>query len=145
MEQETLNAIKFRSLEPTPERVTSQYVSQLKCDIKRLIKAFEDERIESTMNRASLYVMQQEKADRRLVELPCKVGDTVYEPNISRKCVSTYEIKEIGIGKNGVEFLYWTLVDGIYSNLNGTESRNIGKTVFLTRQEAEKALECETQ
>lgn len=79
----------------------------------------------------------------RLKELPCKVGSLVYEPNIGRRYVSTYEIKEIGIGKNGIEFLYWTLIDGIYSNLNGTESCNIGKTVFLTLKEAEKALESE--
>lgn len=78
--------------------------------------------------------------DKRLVVLPCKVGDMVYEPRSDRGIISIYEIKEIGIGKNGVEFLYWTLIDGIYSNLNGVEAYNIGKTVFLSPEAAESAL-----
>ena len=61
--------------------------------------------------------------DRRLVELPCKVGDTVYwlqyiKPTPGRFTVDIAPIKFT---------LVWL--------------EDIGKTVFLTREEAEKALE----
>lgn len=78
MEQNTLNAIKLRSLEPIPERVTSQYIAQLRCDTKRLIKAFEDERAWHNSARAMLSVYDHQKADGRLIELPCKAGDRLY-------------------------------------------------------------------
>lgn len=73
----------------------------------------------------------------RFVELPCKVGDTVY-------AISTEEPSLISFGK---------IVDGKLNSFHITEHgtlasgvgfyRNIsefGKTVFLTRGEAEKAL-----
>ena len=61
------------------------------------------------------------KADKdgRLVVLPCKVGDTVY---ILRR---TFD----GADVVGETELWWTDIP------------QIGKTVFLTREEAEKALE----
>ena len=37
------------------------------------------------------------------------------------------------------EGLGWELVDGIYSNVRGFEVSALGKTVFLTREEAEAA------
>ena len=57
--------------------------------------------------------------DGRLVVLPCKVGDTVY---ILRR---TFD----GADVVGETELWWTDIP------------QIGKTVFLTREEAEKALE----
>lgn len=61
---------------------------------------------------------------------PCKVGDKVY---VFANEIRQKEIQKIEIGKNG----YMALVFGttIYDNIN-----QIGKTVFLTREEAEKAL-----
>jgi len=93
MEQNILNAIKLRILEPIPERVSSQYISQLRCDIKRLIKAFEDERLETNAARATLAVYQYQKAEGRLVELPCKIWDALYvvdtDPTLSHTEVKT--------------------------------------------------------
>lgn len=57
--------------------------------------------------------------DGRLVVLPCKVGDTVY---IKRR---TFDGTDI-VGKTE---LWWSDIP------------YIGKTVFITREEAEKALE----
>lgn len=73
-----------------------------------------------------------------LVVLPCKVGDTVYEAN-KRGFVSTYEVISIHILNCSV-LIGWNLIDGIYSNMNGFEVSALGKTVFLTREEAEAAL-----
>lgn len=76
--------------------------------------------------------------DGRLEVLPCKVGDTVYEAN---KCgfVSTYEVISIHVSAYSI-LIGWDLIDGVYSNLNGFEVSALGKTVFLTREEADAAL-----
>ena len=73
-----------------------------------------------------------------LIKLPCKVGD-VFEANINRNIISSYIITAIVVGKNSRNYK-WGLLDGIYSNMNGFNEFALGKTVFLTREEAEKAL-----
>lgn len=74
----------------------------------------------------------------RLVVLPCKVGDVVYEAN-KRGFISTYKVISIHLSACSV-LIGWELIDGIYSNLNGFEASALGKTVFLTYEEAEAAL-----
>ena len=88
------------------------------------------------------------KADQegRVVVLPCKVGDTVYT-NTSMKGWylraknRPYEAKVVFIGINGVnDFLNIEIKDGM---MLPVWSDDIGTPVFLTREEAEKALEAE--
>jgi hypothetical protein len=83
------------------------------------------------------------EAEGRLVVLPCKVGDTVYEVQRIRKRVQPLEIISVYIGRIGELFFYWELKDGvgIYQNTKGFGASQLGKTVFLTREEAEAALE----
>lgn len=74
------------------------------------------------------------EADRagRLVVLPCKEGDTIY--HISRVRTSHFEDDKIIIDDEGRLKIYempFTLIHLPY----------IGKSYFLTREEAEKALE----
>ena len=83
----------------------------------------------------------QFKDKARFVELPCKVGDTVHILGHRFPC----EIEKICIEEDGLFFEYveyerspeltelWD--DGTF------EPKEIGKTVFLTWEEAEKALE----
>jgi len=84
------------------------------------------------------------KKDGRLVVLPCKVGDTVYEALLEwdgTECLKTSfkpKVRErmvthFVIGKSGAIILG---VDG-----NGTNYSTYGKTVFLTREDAEAALD----
>ena len=80
------------------------------------------------------------KADKdgRLVVLPCKVGDTVWA-NLDgmrhpRKCV----IEFVNIGSH-VTTIVFSTVDGLREQY-GVNPSSFGKTVFLTREEAEKAL-----
>lgn len=73
-----------------------------------------------------------------LVRLPCKVGDTVYVP--TRTLVSEFKITTIFCDILGTYF-YWLFCCGICERTNGFSERDIGKTVFLTREEAEKKLE----
>ena len=64
----------------------------------------------------------QAEQDGRLVVLPCKVGDTIYQIDSER--VYWSEVKRIIFGCGHIDF----------------DERAIGKTVFLTREEAEAAL-----
>ena len=78
--------------------------------------------------------------DKRLAVLPCKVGDTVYEVT-SRKTISEYRAKAIRV-ELFCTFIEWDIAAGfVDKSLFGVPVDEIGKTVFLTREEAEKALE----
>ena len=82
------------------------------------------------------------EADRagRLVVPPCKVGDTVYEVT-SRKTISEYRVKAIRV-ELFCTFIEWDIVAGfVDKSILGVPVNEIGKTVFLAREEAEKALE----
>lgn len=76
----------------------------------------------------------------RLFENPCNIGDTLYEPRPDRGIISEYTVQSITDFGNDI-FIGWRLNSGIYSDLDGVSSRKIGKSVFLTEEEAKKALE----
>lgn len=77
--------------------------------------------------------------DGRLVVPPCKVGDMLYEVT-GRKTISVYKVKAIRVELFGL-FIEWDIVEGfVWQSLAGINAEEIGKTVFLTREEAEKAL-----
>ena len=81
----------------------------------------------------------------RLVVLPCKVGDVVYA--IEDKYYEYLYHK--GIQKGHVcrfeydkEWFVWIHIDGCNKDLQiAYKTSNFNQTVFLTREEAEKALE----
>ena len=78
--------------------------------------------------------------DGRVVVRPCKVGDTVYEVT-SRKTVSEYRVKAIRV-ELFCTFIEWDIVAGfVDKSIFGVSVNEIGKTVFLTREEADRALE----
>lgn len=90
--------------------------------------------LESLCNYTRLRELAEADKDRRLVVLPCKVGDGLWT-----------------FCSHPVEQVYSFTVTDI-STLNGRtmlntsrcgviDARDVGKTVFLTREEAEKALE----
>lgn len=66
-----------------------------------------------------------------VVVLPCKVGDTVYYPSSSCDKIFEKTVDEILMNE-----------ECIYIHFASTymPSENIGKTVFLTREEAERKL-----
>lgn len=78
--------------------------------------------------------------DGRMVAPPCKVGDMLYEVT-GRKTISVYKVRSIRVELFGL-FIEWDIVEGfVWQSLSGINAEEIGKTVFLTREEAEKALE----
>ena len=81
------------------------------------------------------------KADKdgRLVVLPCKVGQRVFALMDTDKHISECEVKQIGMG-NKIGFIGLEPI-GARGREYGVALNGFGKTVFLTREEAEKALE----
>lgn len=74
-----------------------------------------------------------------VVLLPCKVGDRLYEVT-GRKTVSVYKVRAIRVELFSL-FIEWDIVEGfVWQSLSGINAVEIGKTVFLTREEAERAL-----
>ena len=74
------------------------------------------------------------------VHLPCKVGDKLYEIT-SRKTISEYQVTAIRIELFGI-FVDWKITQGFVDRyISDMPVGEIGKTVFLTPEEAEKALE----
>ena len=77
-----------------------------------------------------------------LVRLPCKVGDTLYAP--TRNFVSEFRVSQFDFGGYDEPYLWveWYLTKGITGNfrIDGIRASEIGKTVFLSRDEAEAAL-----
>lgn len=76
----------------------------------------------------------QADADGRLVVLPCKVGDTVWFIYGSK----IYKMRVQGISVTQSRYIILHFEGYPVANIWGDE---IGKTVFLTREEAEAALE----
>ncbi len=76
----------------------------------------------------------------RLLNPKCVPGDYVWEINKERNIISEYEVASIRYVINKAFHYMWTLRDGIYGNLEGFWDKDIGKTVFLMREEAEAAL-----
>ena len=77
--------------------------------------------------------------DGRVVVLPCKVGQRVFALMDMDKHISECEIKQIGMG-NKIGFIDLEPI-GARGRKYGVSLNGFGKTVFLTREEAEKALE----
>lgn len=89
---------------------------------------------------ARLRELAEADKDGRLVVLPCKVGDRLYEVT-GRKTISVYKVRAIRVELFGL-FIERDIVEGfVWQSLAGINAGEIGKTVFLTREEAEKALE----
>lgn len=70
----------------------------------------------------------------RFVELPCKVGDTVYYIPFGNK-IEEYVVARIAIEPLAEVGMSFHCYGGI-----AFDKRDIGKTVFLSHEEAEQAL-----
>lgn len=77
--------------------------------------------------------------DGRCVVLPCKVGQRVFALLDTDKHISECEVKRIGMG-NEIGFIGLEPI-GARGREYGVALNGFGKTVFLTREAAEKALE----
>lgn len=74
----------------------------------------------------------------RVIVLPCKVGHRVFALLDTDKHISECEVKQIGLGDE-IGFVGLEPI-GARGREYGVSLKGFGKTVFLTREEAEKAL-----
>ena len=74
----------------------------------------------------------------RVIVLPCKVGQRVFALLDTDKHISECEVKQIGLG-NEIGFVVLEPI-GARGRKYGVALNGFGKTVFLTREKAEKAL-----
>lgn len=135
MDREDLRAYKATGL--TPEEVERSKLEIEAGCVKAIARTYGVD-----INR--LRKLAEADRDGRLVVLPCKVGDTVYM--IERifdidngVCDEICARKVIGYGGNKLNKL-WLIGSGGICNVSIFVSE-FGKPVFLTREEAEKALE----
>ena len=130
--QEDLRAYKATGL--TPEEVLPKdKADEIALKLMRLAD------LESLCSYTRLRELAEADKGGRLVVLPCKVGDIVWA-NLdgmrhTRKCV--VEFANVG---SHVTTIVFSAVDGLREQY-GVNPNSFGKTVFLTREEAEKALE----
>jgi DNA-directed RNA polymerase subunit RPC12/RpoP len=87
--------------------------------------------VPETISQEELDELIKAKADGRLVVLPCKVGDSIYRPEGLKYSVF-WTITNVTIYPDEIVFIDDS--DNIFT------LDDIGKTVFLTREEAEKAI-----
>ena len=128
LEPEKINDLaSVREISPEAEYAINKHADSI---IERL-----DKLLAQTDDDARLRELAEADRDGRLVVLPCKVGDTVYrivrdtDPHITRD-----EVRNMYFADDMT--LCVELVGGRI-----ILPEKFGKTVFLTREEAEKALE----
>ena len=88
---------------------------------------------------ARLRELAEADKDGRVVVLPCKVGQRVFALLDTDKHISECEVKQIGLG-NEIGFVGIEPI-GARGREYGVSIKGFGKTVFLTREAAEAALE----
>jgi len=109
------------------------------------IKSMKDEHFSglemAKLHSALMKLKKYQEADKegRLVVLPCKVGQRVFALLDTDKHISECEVKQIGMG-NKIGFIGLEPI-GARGREYGVALNGFDKTVFLTREEAEKALE----
>lgn len=106
------------------------------------LKAYEDMVDLETLNNtpiSRLVELAEADKDERVVVLPCKVGQRVFALLDTDKHISECEVKQIGLG-NEIGFIGIEPI-GARGREYGVALNGFGKTVFLTREEAKKALQ----
>ena len=100
--------------------------------------------IDDVIDKLAQYEDSEEQG--RLIKLPCKIGDTVWDNDYGNPCAYTITGFSVGTGEDYIdepvsskEVVYY------YSNCSGTITGSfavseIGKTVFFTQVEAEQKL-----
>lgn len=95
--------------------------------------------LESLCSYTRLRELAEADKDGRLVVLPCKVGDTVWAILDGAKHVRKCVVEYMTIGRYFTIIVFHTADNA--REQYGVPAAAFGKTVFLTREEAEAALE----
>ena len=111
---------------------TWDYIDRLRMALASACKERDELKKQLHEAKSELDEYRKVENDGRLVVLPCKVGDDVWFVRKFGKgqCINRAEVSCINIDFRGEVFVSARRISGGY----------IGKTVFLTREEAEAAL-----
>lgn len=122
------------------ERLTVKWTDRV-YDTFDTVDVVDNEYSKANYNKILTKLGEYEDAEEqgKLVKLPCKVGDVVYGINTDRNIVSALKIISTKIYSYAIYFDY-QLIDGIYKNIVSFADIDFGKTVFLTKSEAEAKL-----
>lgn len=121
---DTINGWTFEETVGTTKNLMEAEKNMFKWDVLRHLRDFAE------TYREQLKEYQQLEEQGRLLKLPCKVGDTVYV--IVGKNISVQKIQRVTIdSERKIEFC---------AKRRGFALFDIGKTVFLTKSEAEAKL-----
>lgn len=115
----------------TPEEIETQRIALAQC--KPYVDAICDEQGKVLINPIHLAELAQAEKDGRLVVLPCKPDATAYQWKTGGDVPSLFRLDGVTINEDG-EIAYQTHWGETF------KPDDFGKTVFLTREEAEAAL-----
>ena len=87
---------------------------------------------------AKLFELEEAEENGLLLKLPYKIGDTVWL--VGNRFVNDYEIRRFIIDDTGVDCVQVAKEIKGVDYWNNFYKGDFGKTVFLTREEAEEAL-----
>ena len=110
-------------------------------DRDRLIEILEDTLYEweCDVSKETVTEIAEHLIENGVIVPPCKVGDTLYEPT-DRGTISEYEVLAVRVELFST-FVEWKIKEGIvWRYVQEINSNEIGKTVFLPHEEAERAL-----
>lgn len=133
-------------MERLTERIGSvvinvKYATQHETAIHRLVTI--EDILGDEYDLDELKEMVQAKREGRCVVLPCKVGDTLYDI-YEAMGNGTGEIRELKVNDIRIHLdkrsKEWLIAGGYYFSLS-----DFGKTVFLTREDAQAALRREQE
>lgn len=130
--REDLRAYKATGLEPE-EVLPKDKADEIALKLMRLAD------LESLCSYTRLRELAEADRDDRVVVLPCKVGQRVFALLDTDKHISECEVKQIRLG-NEIGFVGIEPISA-RGREYGVSIKGFGKTVFLTREEAEAALE----
>lgn len=124
------------------ERLTNSIdYCKLHCDFGLLNECFFQNKSKCYENNIYEKLREYEDLEEQglLLRLPCKVGDTVYRitPNDNYIMKSTVEEFVSFVSTNSI---YMIVRDELFNCRRGLPNSEIGKTWFLTREEAEQKL-----
>lgn len=138
---EVINGWTFEETIKTAESLMETEKNMFKWDVIRHLRDFAE------TYREQLKEYQQLEEQGRLIKLPCKVGDTVWDNDYGRPCAYTITAFSFGeceeyicepVTKKETVFYYANSSGSITGSFAESE---IGKSVFLNKSEAEAKLE----
>jgi len=117
------------------DRLAAYEDTELSPEICQNYKLFEDEAISKGVTFNRIVELMNAEEQGRLIVLPCKVGDTVFVMITGN--ILPFDVISVTFCRNKPHF---SAQHGIHLAWGFGED-DIGKTVFLTREEAERAWE----